>query len=268
MLCIHRKLTISTSLIALCAALSPVLGHAGAEAPLMPRQVQLQTVKDLGDAKVFADTAGKTLYFFDNDLSFDGVEAHFQSTCVDECRQAWPPLIAPAGATPIGDWALTERPEDENEKQWTYKGRLVYTFTADPGPGVAKGDGMRGGWHAVRYEVPPNIKLAGGITIQKSKSGWVLANARGMSLYKQPAALKTCDAQCLIAWRPVPAAAIARPIGEWTIVSQSDGTRQWAYRGNLVFTSQADQMTGDTRGDGKEGWSVVKAEEQPALAAK
>ena len=45
-----------------------------------------------------------------------------------------------------------------------------------------------------------------------------------------------CDVGCAMAWPPVLAAGDAAPIGDWTIVTRTDGSRQWALKGKPVYT--------------------------------
>ncbi len=42
---------------------------------------------------------------------------------------------------------------------------------------------------------------------------------------------------CVQVWAPVPAAAGAKPVGKWTIITRDDQTKQWAYDGLPVYTS-------------------------------
>jgi predicted lipoprotein with Yx(FWY)xxD motif len=67
-----------------------------------------------------------------------------KSHCEAACATAWPPVIAPASATTVGDWSAIERPD--KTKQWAYKGKPVYTYSRDE-PGQIRGDGVQGSWH-------------------------------------------------------------------------------------------------------------------------
>ena len=90
---------------------------------------------------VLADRGGMTLYTFDNDKR--GVSA-----CYDKCATAWPPFRAAPGARPGGPWTIVRR--RGGERQWAYKGRLLYTWFKDKAPGQTSGDGVRGVWHVAR----------------------------------------------------------------------------------------------------------------------
>jgi predicted lipoprotein with Yx(FWY)xxD motif len=79
----------------------------------------------------------KPLYTFDRDEPG-------KSNCVDRCIAAWPALVAPADAKPVGKWSVITRPDGSH--QWAYDSKPVYTFVRDS-EGVATGDGMGGSWH-------------------------------------------------------------------------------------------------------------------------
>ena len=53
---------------------------------------------------------------------------------------------------------------------------------------------------------------------------------------------------CTDLWPPVLAAADARPIGDWTIVGRKDGTSQWMYDEQPLYTSVLDKEPGDVIG--------------------
>lgn len=53
---------------------------------------------------------------------------------------------------------------------------------------------------------------------------------------------------CAQAWPPVLAAAQDKPVGNWTIFTRKDGSRQWAYGGYALYTSAIDQQPGDVLG--------------------
>jgi predicted lipoprotein with Yx(FWY)xxD motif len=55
---------------------------------------------------------------------------------------------------------------------------------------------------------------------------------------------KSCKAE----WAPVMADAKAQPVGEWTLITRSDGTKQWAYDHHALYTSYLDHEAGDVLG--------------------
>jgi predicted lipoprotein with Yx(FWY)xxD motif len=95
----------------------------------------------LAAAAVPAEVAGsaKPLYTFDRDEPG-------KSNCAGQCASAWPPLVAPEGAKPVGAWTVITRAD--GTKQWAIDGKPVYTFVRDT-DSKPTGDGMGGVWHLV-----------------------------------------------------------------------------------------------------------------------
>jgi predicted lipoprotein with Yx(FWY)xxD motif len=65
-----------------------------------------------------------------------------------------------------------------------------------------------------------------------------------------PALLPEVDKRptCTDVWPPVYAAADAKPVGKWTIVTRDDGSKQWAYDNYALYTSNLDLRPGDALG--------------------
>jgi predicted lipoprotein with Yx(FWY)xxD motif len=97
-------------------------------------------------------------------------------------------------------------------------------------------------------------KMPEGVQSRKADSGtMVLADAKGMTLYtfgKDAAGKSSCNGKCAMAWPPLAAAADAKSMGDWTVVTRDDGSMQWAYKGNPLYTYAKDAKAGDTTGDG------------------
>lgn len=55
-------------------------------------------------------------------------------------------------------------------------------------------------------------------------------------------------ATCIQYWPPVLASAGVKPVGNFTVVDRTDGTRQWGYKGYALYRSHLDQMQGETNG--------------------
>ncbi len=93
---------------------------------------------------ILTDSAGMTLYWWDNDgIGKDKV------ACDGVCELSWPPLLAPDGARATGDYTLITR--ENGKKMWAYKGRPLYRWFNDKQPGDRKGDNFRGNtWHVAR----------------------------------------------------------------------------------------------------------------------
>lgn len=53
---------------------------------------------------------------------------------------------------------------------------------------------------------------------------------------------------CAATWPPLFAPDDAKPLGQWTVVTRSDGKKQWAYNKQPVYTSILDTRPGETNG--------------------
>ena len=95
----------------------------------------------------------------------------------------------------------------------------------------------------------------------KTQDG-VLVNSAGMTLYtfdKDTAGKSACNDQCAKIWPPVAAPADAKPMGDMTVITRDDGSKQWAYKGKPVYLYAKDTKPGDKTGDNfKEVWHVIK----------
>jgi predicted lipoprotein with Yx(FWY)xxD motif len=96
---------------------------------------------DSAGGPMLVTEAGMTLYTFDKDS--DGVSA-----CEGDCVVNWPILAAAEGDVAEGDWAIIDRAD--GAKQWTYKGKPLYTFITDVAAGDITGDGKGDVWHVAR----------------------------------------------------------------------------------------------------------------------
>jgi predicted lipoprotein with Yx(FWY)xxD motif len=93
----------------------------------------------LGSSFYFTDYRGHVLYSFVRDRK--------TPACKDECLEVWPPLLAPALAQPIGDWVPIDRPD--GVRQWSYRGKLLYTYNEDVGPADMNGADAEGLWKPI-----------------------------------------------------------------------------------------------------------------------
>jgi predicted lipoprotein with Yx(FWY)xxD motif len=98
--------------------------------------------------RVLAAPNGHTLY----SLSAEK-KGRFVCTQSSGCLALWKPLLVPSGGSVVAPMKLKlgsiRRPE--GGRQVTYRGRPLYTFGEDHGPGKANGEGFKdvGTWHAV-----------------------------------------------------------------------------------------------------------------------
>ena len=95
----------------------------------------------------------------------------------------------------------------------------------------------------------------------KTQDG-MLVNSAGMTLYtfdKDSAGKSVCVDQCAKAWPPAMATADAKPMGDLTVITRDDGSKQWASKGKPLYTYAKDAKAGDKTGDNfKEVWHVAK----------
>jgi predicted lipoprotein with Yx(FWY)xxD motif len=106
-----------------------------------PTEVALSEEGDKG--YVFRRFPGaQRLYTYDLDRAG-------RSYCSEGCEGAHPPVIAPASASPMGQWSVIRRYDDR--LQWVYRGHPVYSLFHDA-PNDPHGDGEGGVWHILPYE--------------------------------------------------------------------------------------------------------------------
>ena len=92
---------------------------------------------------MLVNTSGMTLYTFDRDTPGSG-----KSACNGPCAALWPPALAGADAKAEGDYTIVVR--DDGARQWAYKGRPVYTYSADKKAGEMTGDNFKDSWHVIK----------------------------------------------------------------------------------------------------------------------
>ena len=90
---------------------------------------------------VLVDSNGDTLYTYDPN-------SRGNSKCTGTCAVVWPPAEAESGATPSNGFTIITRPS--GTRQWAYKGKPLYGYMFDSGPGSVSGDGEDGVWHVAK----------------------------------------------------------------------------------------------------------------------
>ncbi|MCH7230357.1 hypothetical protein L0U85_05725 [Glycomyces sp. L485] len=98
--------------------------------------------------QVIADADGMTLYLFTPD---EGGE----STCYDECAEAWPPLTGEGDASVAEglDESLVGSVErDDGSMQVTYNSHPLYYWANDVAPGDVTGQGVNDVWYVLDAE--------------------------------------------------------------------------------------------------------------------
>jgi predicted lipoprotein with Yx(FWY)xxD motif len=92
---------------------------------------------------VLVDGSGMTLYTFDRDAAGSG-----KSACNGPCAALWPPAAAAADAKAEGDFTVVTR--DDGSRQWAWKGKPLYRYSADAKAGDKTGDNFRDVWHVAK----------------------------------------------------------------------------------------------------------------------
>jgi predicted lipoprotein with Yx(FWY)xxD motif len=97
---------------------------------------------------------------------------------------------------------------------------------------------------------PPVVKVA------TTGSSSMLTGANGMTLYTEDTdtnGKSVCNGPCAQNWPPLTAAADAKAVGDFTIITRDDGTLQWAYKSKPLYFWKSDKVPGDVTGDGVAG---------------
>jgi len=233
------------------------------EKPLPPG-FKVRQVEDVVGL-VLTNAAGHTIYELDGDVSKEKKICGSLATCVE-----WQPVSAPRVSAPYGDFGLVARAD--GIKQWTYKGKALYTYADDLVPMDANGIGVHPAWspaYIVRHFVPPNV-----VVTTSRKLGKVWATAQGQTLYKRqgyiyqsgsghaarrgdtvrPAVGRDigtnprCQKQCE-KWHPFLAPVNAQPSGYWDVATRDDGQKQWVYQGYALWTFDGDTAPGEINGN-------------------
>jgi predicted lipoprotein with Yx(FWY)xxD motif len=132
-----------------------------------------------------------------------------------------------------------------NMKVWSFAMVLIVgsVFVLDDSL-LAQREGRGGG----RGNMPAGVQMS-----KLADGTMILADAKGMTLYtfaKDQPGVSNCNDNCAKNWPPLMAAADAMPMGEWTIVTRADGSKQWAYKGMPVYLWIKDAKPGDNTGNG------------------
>ncbi len=183
----------------------------------------------------------------------------------------WSPVYAPALADKIGDFSLEKRPD--GKLQWVYKGVRLYTFKGDYSANDINGTLEESGARvalAYRHFMPDTMQIR-----VFSLRGPLLTTADGLTVYTetrfhhQPGGRQLrdgyrytyldakavgvagCAEECTQTWHPVAAPGDAQSAGFWEVAQRPDGTRQWLYRGSLLYTYAGDKAPGDINGNNR-----------------
>ena len=95
-------------------------------------------------------------------------------------------------------------------------------------------------------------------------SGGLLTGSNGMTLYTfdkdgAGSGKSVCNGPCATNWPPLVAAADAKDMGDYTVVTRDDGSKQVAYKGKPLYFWAKDAKPGDKTGDGFNSvWHTAK----------
>ena len=102
--------------------------------PALPAGI---TIFDTSKGPVFATAQGMTIYKA-IPKGRAAAQVEVSGECIIQCQNDWPPLKAPPGAKPVGEFTVAKGAGGID--QWAYKGVLLETFKYDRHPGDTLGD--------------------------------------------------------------------------------------------------------------------------------
>src|SRR5690606_31188670 len=92
----------------------------------------------------------------------------------------------------------------------------------------------------------------------------MLTNESGMTLYtydkdEAGSGQSNCYEKCAQSGPPAQAQSDATAEGDYTLIERKDGSQQWVYKGQPLYTFVKDQNPGDQTGEGVGGmWNVAR----------
>ena len=106
---------------------------------------------------------------------------------------------------------------------------------------------------AYAQQMPANVYAMNGM----------LMDSKGMTLYTwdndKEANKSACTGNCLMNWPRLTAAAADKDMGDWKIITNADGSKQWAYKGKPLYYFVMDKNPGDKLGEGRGMvWHIAK----------
>lgn len=194
------------------------------------------SVKETALGEVFTDNQGMTLYTFDKDKQD-------LSNCYQDCAKAWPPLLVKDNTTQIPGVDKIKRAD--GSQQWTLNHRPLYLWHKDQKPGDITGAGFKNIWSLARADRAP-------VKVYTTETGKILANKENMSLYtfsKDSKESSACYDECAVNWPPLAAQKEDKASAPFSVVARKDGTYQWAYQGQPLYSWIKDKQPGDVTGD-------------------
>lgn len=102
-------------------------------------------------------------------------------------------------------------------------------------------------------------KMPAGVMVMKG----MIMDAKNMALYTYDRdttpGKSSCNGMCLMNWPALKASDTDKDMGDWTVVTRDDGSKQWAYKGKPLYYYVQDKAPGEVTGDGRGMvWHVAK----------
>jgi predicted lipoprotein with Yx(FWY)xxD motif len=240
------------------------------ESAVPPGFTLIEPDRDALNARVGApnpalgDAEGRKLYTLDADRTPG------KSACTGTCSESWTPFAASADAKAFGDWSVVVR--EDGFRQWAYRGSPLYlpkndvepTHPAeeqDPGnqsgaaPPAAATSAPKTEGHIALFKPEDSVALPLGISIRNvpGADGYGLVDREGLTLYTFEGDARDDQQACLGEscgnhWKPLFASELIHGVGDFSLVSRSDGRRQWAYKGKPLYTFDGDLVPGTAMG--------------------
>lgn len=166
-----------------------------------------------------------------------------------EQKQWHAAVLEPSPATPA--W-VTVQGSDAGALLADAKGRTLY------GRNAARGRPLVQGAAAAAAAAAAATKAAGG-------AAPAVQGALGAPAAAAPKR-KECGFECPgMPWVPVLASSTDKPVGNWSIVDRPDGKKQWAFKGEPLFTHTRDSMPGMLNGarGGDRNWHTLMRSGRP-----
>ena len=252
------------------------------------------------EGPVFADVSGRTLYKWPVAALRNGYvgDPKDKSTCEDKvqtktgglmspypgglelpdpehrksCTDEWPPVLADADAKPVDRWTIITR--GDGTMQWAYDRHPLYTSRLDSRPGDVLGGTatarLGGDSPPWRMPVGPPPDLPPGFKIDTTIRGRMLVTEQQRSVYysdQDGPDRSNCRDDCTRIWQPILAPEAAQPRGEWSIVSNVLGVRQWAFRKKPLYTYALDIVPASLDGSEVPHWHNAYTQRAPAAPA-
>lgn len=145
------------ALLAIAAAVGLAFTTAAQEAQEPVQGITVAEHEEYGS--YLTDSDGRTLYLFVTDQATEPYQEPHQSSCYEQCAEAWPPALVdtwPAEEGFIGegvDEELVATVEREDASlQLAYGNWPLYYFSGDEEPGETAGQGANDVWYIVSPE--------------------------------------------------------------------------------------------------------------------